>query len=544
MNLKPITEIAAQLGIAPEHLELYGKLSAKVSLDVLKGKETKGKLILITATTPTTSGEGKTTVSIGLAQALVRLGKKAVATLREPSLGPVFGMKGGATGGGASMVHPSEKINLHFNGDFHALTSAHNLLAAMMDAHIHNGNALKLDVNNLLWPRCMDMNDRALRQIVVGCGGKTNGPARETGFVITAASEIMAILALAADRDDLKRRLGNIVVGFDTEGKPVTAQQLGAVGAMSALLAEAILPNLVQTTEGVPAFIHAGPFANIAHGTCSVIAQRMGMAFAEYAINETGFAADLGAQKYFDVVMPQAGIKPSVAVIIATVKSLANQGAPLKKDEAPTSEQIAKGTANLGKHIANMKRYGVPVVVAVNRFPKDTDEQLQQIVKFSESIGTPAAVVEVFQSGGAGAEELAKKVIAAAESVDLNKVHSFVPLDMPLEKKIEAVAKEVYGAEKVVFENAAKKKLEKFTTLGHGNKPVCMAKTQYSLSDNVELRGAPTGWTLKVTDAFLSAGAGFVVVTLGDMMLMPGLGKTPAALKIDTDAAGNITGLS
>ena len=544
MNLKPITEIAAQLGIAPEHLELYGKLSAKVSLDVLKGKETKGKLVLITATTPTTSGEGKTTVSIGLAQALVRLGKKAVATLREPSLGPVFGMKGGATGGGASMVHPAEKINLHFNGDFHALTSAHNLLAAMMDAHIHNGNALKLDVNNLLWPRCMDMNDRALRQIVVGLGGKTNGPARETGFVITAASEIMAILALAADREDLKNRLGRIVVGFDTDGKPVTAQQLGAVGAMSALLAEAILPNLVQTTENVPAFIHAGPFANIAHGTCSIIAQRMGMAFAEYAINETGFAADLGAQKYFDVVMPQAGIKPSVAVIIATVKSLANQGAPLKKDEAPTLEQIQKGTANLAKHIANMKRYGVPVVVAVNRFPKDTDEQLQLIVKFSESIGTPAAVVEVFQSGGAGAEELAKKVIAAAESVDLNKVQSFVPLDLPLEKKIEAVAKEVYGAEKVVFESAAKKKLEKFTTLGFGNKPVCMAKTQYSLTDNAELRGAPTGWTLKVTDAFLSAGAGFVVVTLGDMMLMPGLGKAPAALKIDTDAVGNITGLS
>jgi len=544
MNLKPITEIAAQLGIAPEHLELYGKLSAKVSLDVLKGREAKGKLVLITATTPTTSGEGKTTVSIGLAQALVRLGKKAVATLREPSLGPVFGMKGGATGGGASMVHPAERINLHFNGDFHALTSAHNLLAAMMDAHIHNGNVLKLDVNNLLWPRCMDMNDRALRQIVVGLGGKTNGPARETGFVITAASEIMAILALAADREDLKRRLGNIVVGFDTEGKAVNAQQIGAVGAMSALLADAILPNLVQTTENVPAFVHAGPFANIAHGTCSVIAQRMGMAFAEYAINETGFAADLGAQKYFDVVMPQAGIRPSVAVIIATVKSLANQGGPLKKDEMPTADQIAKGTANLAKHIANMKRYGVPVVVAVNRFPKDTEEQLQQIVKFSESIGTPAAVAEVFQSGGAGAEELARKVIAAAESTDLSKVQSLIPLEMPLEQKIEKTAKEVYGAEKVVFESAARKKLEKFTALGHGNKPVCMAKTQYSLTDNAELRGAPTGWTLKVTDAFLSAGAGFVVVTVGDMMLMPGLGKTPAALKVDVDTQGNITGMS
>jgi formate--tetrahydrofolate ligase len=533
--LLPIQEIAARAGIGEEFLDYYGKYTAKIRLDCLApGTPPRGRLILVTAITPTSHGEGKTVVSIGLAQALRAAGQRAIVTLREPSLGPVFGVKGGATGGGLSKVEPSDLINLHFNGDFHAVTSAHNLLAAMIDSHLHHGNERRLDVDNIYWMRTLDMNDRALRHVVVGLGGKANGVPRETGFVITAASEIMAIFALAASREDLRRRLGEIVIGFDVNGAPVHARELGVTGAMMVLLNEAIMPNLVQTTDGTPALVHAGPFANIAHGTASVIAQRMALECADYVVNETGFGADLGAEKYFDIVMPASGLKPAVAVLIASVRAVTAQGG---NHDRP----LEAGLVNLDRHIQNLKAFGVPVVVALNRFASDTDAELARLRDFCRQHQVRCALTDVFHRGAEGGRELAAAVMDAAAEPS-HPVPLYEP-ETPLEKKVTMVARQVYGAAGVYFESKARKQLERFTALGFGHLPVCMAKTQSSITDNPKLLGAPENWTLTVTDASLSAGAGFVVVIAGNMLLMPGLGKAPAALHLDVDADGNILNL-
>ncbi len=538
-----IQEVAAKLGIKEEFVEPRGSAMAKLQLELLDEARpaTQRKLILVTAMNSTASGEGKTVTSIGLAQGLEYIGKKSIVALREPSLGPVFGLKGGATGGGMASVLPSEKINLHFTGDFHAITSAHNLLAAMLDAHIHNGNALRIDVNNVSWPHTMDMNDRSLRSVVVGLGGRTNGPARESRFVITAASEVMAILALASSRADLRTRLNRIVVGFNVEGKPVTAGDLQATGAMMVLLSEAILPNLVQTTEGTPAIVHCGPFANIAHGTSSVLAQRMGMHLADYVVNETGFGSDLGCEKYLDIVMPQTGIIPSAVVVISSTRSILRHGGTLSAEQAadwPISKLFDEGFKNLGTHLENLHKFNIPVVVAINRFNNDTAEQLQAIQDFCKSMGVESAISEVFAKGAPGGADLAEKVVSATNGVASPK--SIYSAEMPLVQKIETVAKEIYRAGNVVFESVAKKKLERFTDMGFGHLPVCMAKTQYSITDKAEILGAPRGWTLKVSDINLSAGAGFVVAILGEMMLMPGLGKVPQATKLDIDDEGVI----
>ena len=539
-ELRPIKQIADKLAVEDRYLEFWGAHMAKLRLELLAASRppTRRKLILVTAMTSTSSGEGKTVTSIGLAQALEKIGKKSIVTLREPSLGPVFGLKGGATGGGLSQVEPSDRINLHFTGDFHAVTAAHNLLAAMLDAHIHHGNGLRVDVNNIMWPRTMDMNDRALRSIVSGLGGRTNGPARETGFVITAASEIMAILALSSSQQDLRRRLGEIMVGFDLDGKPVRAADLTATGAMMVLLNDALKPNLVQTTEGTPAIVHAGPFGNIAHGTSSVLAQRMALHLADYVVNESGFGSDLGAEKYFDLVMPSANLHPSVAVIIASSRSLIRHAG---KNPGTGEQAFRAGFDNLAKHVDNLKKFGVAIVVAVNRFDSDSPDQLQSIQSFCKSLGVESAVSEVFAKGGAGGLDLAEKVVSAADSAS-SKPQPLYPSSASLVGKIETVAKQIYGAGEVVIESSARKKLEKFTELGYGNLPVCMAKTQSSLTDDPTILGAPRGWTLTVSDALLSAGAGWVVVVLGEMMLMPGLGKSPQATKLDVDEMGVIQG--
>ena len=537
-SLEPIGRIADKLQIPGEYVEPWGSSMAKLRLELLQESRpaTKRKLILVTAMTSTSSGEGKTVTSIGLAQALERIGKRSVVTLREPSLGPVFGLKGGATGGGQSQVLPRERINLHFTGDFHALTSAHNLLAAMLDAHIHHGNELRIDLNNIQWPRALDMNDRALRTVVTGLGGRSNGPARESSFVITAASEIMAILALAADRKDLQERLSRILVGFNLDGKPVHAADLKAAGGMMVLLTDAIMPNLVQTTERTPAIVHAGPFANIAHGTSSILAQKMGLHLADYVVNETGFASDLGAEKYFDIVMPASGLQPSAAVIIASTRSLLRHGG----NKSPLD--LDAGFANLGKHIENLRNFGVPIIVAINRFTTDTAEQLNAITRFCKDLGVESAVSEVFEKGGAGGTDLAEKVAAAADAFT-GAAKPLYESGATLFEKIEMVGRKIYGAGRVTFESAARKKLERFTQLGYGGLSVCMAKTQASLTDDPTTLGAPKDWTLKVSDAQLSAGAGFVVAVLGEMMLMPGLGKVPQAVKLGVDDAGVIQGM-
>lgn len=526
-----IRQVADELSIPDGFLEYYGRYTAKLRLELLNHAEPRGKLILVTAITPTSHGEGKTVVSIGLTQALRRLGHLAVATLREPSLGPVFGLKGGATGGGQSQVIPADIINLHFNGDFHAVAAAHNLLAALIDAHIHHSNARRIDVDQLWWPRTMDMNDRALRHVVVGLGGKLNGVPRETGFVITAASEVMALLALASSREDLRRRLARIAVGLDLDGNVVTAGDLRATGAMMVLLNEAIMPNLVQTTEGAPALVHAGPFANIAHGTASILAQQMGLRLADYVVNETGFAADLGAEKYFHLVLPQGGAPPAAAVLIASARALVEQG----------SGVLSAGFANLDRHLENLRRFGVPVVVAINRFADDSQAQLDEIAAHCASLGVRSALCDVFHHGGAGGEALAQAVIEACGDPCTPRI--LYPPELPLEAKTEVVASQVYGAAAVHFEGEARRKLRRYTTAGYGHLPVCIAKTQSSLTDNPKALGAPAGWTLTVTDAFLSAGAGFVVVIAGNMMRMPGLGKDPQAFHMDVDEDGNITGL-
>jgi formate--tetrahydrofolate ligase len=530
--LNPIRDIAQRAGIPEDFLEYYGKYTAKIRLELLAdAPPARGKLILVTAITPTSHGEGKTVVSIGLAQAIQQCGYRSIVTLREPSLGPVFGLKGGATGGGRSQVLPAEMINLHFNGDFHAVSSAHNLLAAMIDSHIHHSNARRIDVDNIFWTRAIDMNDRALRQVIVGLGGKANGVPRETGFVITAASEIMAILALAASRQDLRQRLGDIVIGFDLDGAVLRARDLDATGAMMVLLNEAIMPNLVQTTEGTPALVHTGPFANIAHGTSSVLAQKMALQLADYVVNETGFGADLGAEKYFDLVMPSSGIRPAAAVLIASVRALIEQG----------SGDLNAGLPNLGRHISNLRKFGVPVVVAVNRFAADTPSQLNAVQDYCRGQGVPSAIADVYSQGGAGALDLAAKIMSAAEHA--SDPQPLYPAGITLEEKIQAIAREIYGADSVYFETGARRQLQKFAALGFGHLPVCMAKTQSSFSDNSKKLGAPTGWTLTVTDAQLRAGAGFVVVIAGNMLLMPGLGKTPQAVRMDVDDSGHIHGL-
>src|SRR6478735_7036603 len=535
--MRPITEIAAALGLPEDLLEPYGRYTAKIRLDALERFPTRrGKLILITAITPTTSGEGKTVNTIGLTQGLVRLGHLAVAALREPSLGPVFGMKGGATGGGKSSLEPIDRINLHFTGDFHAITSAHNLLAALIDTHLHFGNDLRLDPKEIIWPRCMDMNDRALRRIATGLGGRESGPARETGFVITAASEIMAILALAEGRADLRKRIGRIVVGLSYDGKAVTAADLKAVGPMMLLLNEALMPNLVQTTEGAPAIVHCGPFANIAHGTSSVLAQRMGLHLADYVVNETGFAADLGAEKFFDLVMPMCGHVPAAAAVIVTLKALRAQGG---SPDGP----VDLGFPNLARHYDNLKRWGVQPVIALNRFPGDPDQDLDQVLAFCRTLGVDAALCDGYAKGGAGMEELAAKIVAVASTSDESLVKPIYQQEEKLTEKITAVATQIYGASKVSFKPAAKSRLEKFEALGYGKLPVCIAKTQYSFTDDPKLMGAPVGWTLTISDVTLSAGAGFVVAIAGAMMLMPGLGKVPQAQKLDVDDQGRAIGM-
>lgn len=533
-QLLPIEEIARKLNLPEAYLEPQGRFGAKVKLGLLTDPAfpRRGKLILVTATTPTTSGEGKTVTSIGLAQGLEYIGKKAIVTSREPSLGPVFGLKGGAAGGGLAQIEPSAKINLHFHGDFHAITAAHNLLAALIDAHTFHGNALGLDPDQIAWPRAMDMNDRALRRIQVGLG-KGNGPERASGFVITAASEIMAIMALASSLADLRRRLDAIVIGFTHHGRAVRAADLGATGSLLLLLNEAILPNLVQTTQGTPAFVHIGPFANIAHGTSSVVSQEMGLRLADYVVNETGFASDLGAEKYFDLVMPTSGIAPACAVLVSTVQSLMAQG----------QGSLQAGFANLDAHVRNLRQFGVPIVVGINRFPKDSPADLAAIATHCESLGLPCALNEGYSHGGPGSADLAAKVVAAIESNPTPEIKPLYAPDSTLAQKIHAVATNVYGADGVEFSERTQSKLARFTQLGYGALPVCIAKTQYSLSDDPKKIGAPQNWTLRIADAFLSAGAGFVVAPAGDMLLMPGLPKAPRALSLDVDDSGNLIGL-
>lgn len=532
-----IREIADQLAIPDDYLVNYGQHIAKIRLELLADwpSSKQGKLILVTAVTPTSHGEGKTVVSIGLAQALSRLGKRTLATLREPSLGPVFGLKGGATGGGRAQVLPAERINLHFTGDFHAITTAHNLLAAALDSHIHHGNELRFDLNSISWPRALDMNDRALRHIVVGLGGKQNGLPRESGFVITAASEVMAVMGLAQSRADLRRRLDDIILGFNQEGQPIHARDLQITGALMVVLDEAIMPNLAQTTEHTPALVHTGPFANIAHGTSSVISQRMALRLADYVVNEAGFGADLGAEKYLDLVMPSSGIKPSAAVLIATARALTAHGSPTAEHDLAALE---RGLSNLARHLENLRKYRLPVVVAINRFSDDTAEELALIQEFCRSANVECALTEVFTQGGAGALELAEKVAALADANEDNPVTSLYESGLGLEDKVRRVAREIYGADEVFFAPEARKKLKKFTELGFGHFPVCIAKTPASFSDNPKLLGAPRGWTMTVNEANLSAGAGFVVVVAGAMMLMPGLPKKPQALKMDVTDNG------
>lgn len=543
-ELVPIAKIAEGLGIQEEELELYGRYKAKLNekLFARLKNEKDGKLILVTAINPTPAGEGKTTTTAGLGQAMAKIGKKAVIALREPSLGPVFGVKGGAAGGGYAQVLPMEDINLHFTGDMHAITSANNLLCAMLDNHMHQGNALGIDQRRILIKRCMDMNDRALRNIVVGLGGKINGIPREDGFIITVASEVMAILCLAKDREDLKKRLGDILVAYTYAGEPVYARDLGADGAMAALLKDAINPNLVQTLEGTPAIMHGGPFANIAHGCNSVRATKLALKLGDYCITEAGFGSDLGAEKFLDIKCRMAGLTPSCIVIVATARALKyNGGVPKADTGKPNREALEKGIVNLGAHIDNMRQYGVPVVVAINKFLTDDEGELSFIENYCRERGADFALSEVFGKGGEGGVELANKVVEACEKE--NSFHFLYEDGLTVEEKITAIAKKIYGADGVVFEPKAKKALGDIKTLGGDNMPVCIAKTQYSLSDKAALLGRPTGFTVTIRDIRLSSGAGFVVAYAGDIMTMPGLPKAPAAQKIDCDADGVISGL-
>lgn len=543
-KMLPIGEVARELDIIPDELEFYGKYKAKLSESLFERvKDNKdGKLILVTAINPTPAGEGKTTTTIGLGQAMKLIGKKAVVALREPSLGPVFGVKGGATGGGYAQVLPMEDINLHFTGDMHAITSANNLLCAMLDNHIHQGNRLSIDTRRILIKRCLDMNDRALRNIVVGLGGKANGVPREDGFIITVASEIMAILCLCSDMEDLTRRLGDIVVAYTTDNNVVRARDLGAHGAMAALLKEAIKPNLIQTLEGTPALMHGGPFANIAHGCNSVRATKLGLKLSDYCITEAGFGSDLGAEKFFDIKCRLNGLVPAAVVIVATIRALKYYGG-VKRDMLAVEnlEALERGIENLGAHIDNMKKYGIPVVVALNRFGTDSDAEIEFVRRYCNERDAIIALSEVFEKGGRGGLELAEMVCRAAEMP--GNFAPIYPLDMGIKEKIQTIAKEIYGADGVDFAPAALKAIEEIEALGAGNMPVCIAKTQYSLSDNPALLGRPRGFKISVNEVRLSAGAGFVVVLTGNIMTMPGLPPSPAAEKIYVDSEGNIKGL-
>ena len=544
-KMQKITDVAAKLGISEDDIELYGKYKAKLSYDLIRRVKDKkdGKLILVTAITPTPAGEGKSTTTVGLAQGLAKLGKKVIVALREPSLGPCMGIKGGAAGGGYSQVVPMEDINLHFTGDFHAITSAHMLLAAMLDNHIQQGNALNIDPRRIAWKRVVDMNDRELRNIVVGLGGKAHGVPRQDGFDITVASEVMAILCLASSLHDLKERLAKIIVAYDYNGNPVTAGQIKAQGAMAALLKDAVKPNLVQTLENVPAIIHGGPFANIAHGCNSVMATQTGMKLADYTITEAGFGADLGAEKFFDIKCRYAGLKPDAAVIVATVRALKMHGGVPKTDlKTPNVEAVKKGLVNLEKHIENVKKFGVPCVVAINIFAQDTAEELEAVREHCAKHGVNVALSDVFAKGGEGGIELAKEVIALADSGE-SKFAPIYPLEMSLKGKIETIAKEIYGADGVNYTKEADKALKEFEELGYGNLPICMAKTQYSFSDDPSLLGRPSGFKITIRNCRIAAGAGFIVVLTGDVMTMPGLPKVPAAEKIDVTDDGVISGL-
>lgn len=544
-NMLPIQDVAAGLSIDADDLEFYGKYKAKLPLSLCEKYKDRanGKLILVTAINPTPAGEGKTTVTVGLGEAMQKIGKNAIIALREPSMGPVFGVKGGAAGGGYAQVVPMEDINLHFTGDMHALTAANNLLCAVLDNHMQQGNALSIDPRRILFKRCLDMNDRALRNVVVGLGGKVNGVPREDGFMITVASEVMAILCLASDLEDLKKRLGDILVAYTYDGKPVFARDLDCVGAMTALLKDAIKPNLVQTLENTPALMHGGPFANIAHGCNSVTATKLGLKLADYCITEAGFGADLGAEKFLDIKCRFAGLKPSCIALVATIRALKyNGGVPKAELGQENVEALKKGIINLQTHIENMQKYGVPAVVAINRFGTDTDAEIAVIEEFCKNMGVEVSLTEVFAKGGEGGRDLAEKVCKTIEE----KPSNYRPLydtDLSIPEKLETIAKEIYRADGVTFTAAAKKSLAEIEALGKDKLPVCVAKTQYSLSDNPALLGKPEGFTLTVRDVRLSAGAGFVVALTGDIMTMPGLPKVPAASKIDVDADGNISGL-
>lgn len=544
-ELLPIVKVAESLGMNEDDLELYGKYKAKISDSFLKkiADRKDGKLVLVTAINPTPAGEGKTTTTVGLGQAFAKLGKRAVIALREPSLGPCFGIKGGAAGGGYAQVVPMEDLNLHFTGDFHAVTSANNLLAAMIDNHIMQGNELRIDTRQIVWKRCLDMNDRALRNTVIGMGGKTDGFVREEHFVITVASEIMAILCLAEDMADLKERLAKIVVAYNLDGEPVTAADLSAVGAMAALLKDAMSPNLIQTLEHTPALVHGGPFANIAHGCNSVRATKAALKLADYCITEAGFGADLGAEKFFDIKCASAGLHPDAVVLVATVRALKYNGGVAKEQLGTENlDALERGIVNLEKHIENIKRYGVPVVVTLNSFLTDTEAELSFVKHFCEERGCEFALSKVWEQGGNGGIELAQAVIKTLET----KESHFQPLyerSLPLREKMKKVAKEIYGAEDVVFQTACSKQIDRLEALGYAELPVCMAKNQYSLSDDAAKLGRPTGFKLQVREVYVNAGAGFVVALTGTVMTMPGLPKKPAAHRIDINEDGVITGL-
>lgn len=545
-KMLPIKEVAAKIGMTEDDMELYGKYKAKISDEFIEKCQNNpdAKLVLVTAINPTPAGEGKTTVSIGLTEGLCKLGKNALVVLREPSLGPCFGIKGGAAGGGYAQVVPMEDLNLHFTGDFHAITSANNLLAAMLDNHLHHGNALRIDPKRIVWKRCLDMNDRALRNIVIGMGNKADGVVREDHFIITVASEIMAILCLAKDMEDLKVRLGKIIVAYDVDNNPVTAGDLNATGAMAALLKDAIKPNLIQTLENTPAIVHGGPFANIAHGCNSVRATKAAMKMADIVVTEAGFGADLGAEKFLDIKCRLSGLKPDAVVIVATVRALKyNGGVPKDELSKENLEALKRGIVNLDKHIENMQKYNVPIVVTLNSFITDTENEYDYIKEHCESMGCEFALSKVWAEGGEGGRELAQKVLFTLD----NKQSAFKPIysdDMSLKDKMETVAKEIYGADGVTYSPAAEKEIQRLTELGFGNLPVCMAKTQYSLSDNPKLLGRPENFKVNVRDVYVNAGAGFVVALLGTVLTMPGLPKVPAAEKIDYDIdEGRITGL-
>ncbi len=541
----PIAEIARNLGIEEDELELYGRYKAKLPLKLWDKLQHRpdGKLVLVTAITPTPAGEGKTTTTVGLGQALCRLGQKAVIALREPSLGPSFGIKGGAAGGGYSQVIPMEDINLHFTGDIHAITAAHNLLAALLDNHLHQGNELNIDPRQVVLRRVMDLNERALRNIIIGLGSKVDGVPRQSGFDITVASEVMAILCMAVDLTDLKERLARIVVAYTYDGKPVTAGDLKAEGSMALLLKDAIKPNLVQTLENTPAFVHGGPFANIAHGANTIMASKMALKLGDILVTEAGFGADLGAEKFFNLVCPNAGFKPDATVLVATVRALKMHGGVAKSDlSQPNTEALTKGLANLEKHIENIQKFGVPVVVALNHFPTDTDEEVNIVLQRCQELGVEAALSTVFAEGGKGGEELARKVMNVLDnqSSDYHKLYDWA---LPMEEKITIIVREIYGADGVTFSKEAQQAIRRYEELGYGKLPVCMAKTQYSFSDDPTKLGRPQGFTVNIREVRLSAGAGFLVALTGSIMTMPGLPKKPAANEIDIDEKGRITGL-